>query len=351
METIPRRKVQKMKTITLKDVAKKAGVGVGTASRVLNNQAHVSEDKRERVMAAIEALNYQPDAIARSLKTKTTKNIGVILNDITNPFYSELFRGLETEAKAAGYSIVFIDLYLQDEDWIDTVLNFYKSKVDGIIFIGSTVTQEILERCENFSLPFVYASASMDLPPSYNKPIYSVDIDNEKAAYDATNAILALGHKDIALILGAEDDKNSTYFRKIGFEKAMAENGVLINSDWVLFGQFTFDSGYQAMQKILTTEKRPTLVFAISDLMAVGAAKAILERGLKIPDDISVMGFDGIKNSEYYYPEIATVNQPRYEMGRMASEKIIKLIHKEKVHEPQTILEHRIIMRDSIKRI
>jgi len=340
-----------MKTITLKDVAKKAGVGIGTASRVLNNQAHVSADKRERVLKAIEELHYKPDAIARSLKTKSTKNIGVILNDITNPFYSELFRGLEQEAKDSGYSIVFIDLYLQDDDWTESVLSFYKSKVDGIVFIGSSVTDEILNTCEAYNLPFVYTSAAMDLKAEFDDPIYSVDIDNVAAAYDATSAIIEYGHKDIALILGQVDDKNSTHYRKIGYEKAMNEAGLEIHEEWIEYGDFSFESGYHAMKAILNTKKRPTVVFAISDLMAIGAAKAILEIGLNVPNDVSIMGYDGIKNSEYYYPQISTVSQPRYEMGRLASEKIIKLINHEKIDEIQSILAHKVILRDSMKRI
>jgi len=340
-----------MKTITLKDVAKKAGVGIGTASRVLNNQDHVSSDKRERVLKAIEELNYKPDAIARSLKTKSTRNIGVILNDITNPFYSEVFRGLEQEAKDSDYSIVFIDLFLQDDDWIENVLSFYKSKVDGIVFFGSSVTDEILHACQAYKLPFVYASASMSLSATYTDDIYSVDIDNVKAAYDATIAMIEYGHKEIALILGHEDDLNSTYYRKIGFDKAMKENGFEVNPDWVKYGDFSFESGYVAMQKMLAGDVRPTAVFAISDLMAIGAAKAILEIGLNIPNDVSVMGYDGIKNSEYYFPQISTVIQPRYEMGRLSCEKIIKLIRKETIEESQTILNHKVVMRDSMKRI
>lgn len=340
-----------MKTITLKDVANKAGVGVGTASRVLNNQAHVSEDKRERVLKAIEELHYKPDAIARSLKTKSTKNIGVILNDITNPFYSELFRGLEQEAKDSGYSIVFIDLFLQDDDWTESVLSFYKSKVDGIVFIGSSLTDEILDTCEAYDLPFVYTSAAIEAKNPIEKSIYSVDIDNVAAAYDATQVIIEHGHQDIALILGEVNDRNSTYYRKIGFEQAMEEAKLPVQQDWVKYGDFTFESGYKAMKEILSTPKRPSVVFAISDLMAIGAARAILESGLKIPDDVSIMGFDGIKNSEYYFPPISTVKQPRYEMGRLASEKIIKLINKEIIEELSSILEHKMILRESIKRI
>lgn len=341
-----------MKKITLKHVAKKAGVGIGTASRVLNKQAHVSEDKRQRVLEAIEELNYQPDAIARSLKTKTTKNIGVILNDITNPFYSQLFRGLETEAKNSGYSIVFVDLYLQDKDTgVADVLNFYRTKVDGIIFIGSTVTQQILEDCESYNMPFVFASASMDLEDDHDHKIYSVDVNSELAAYDATNVLIELGHKEIALILGHVDDKNSTHSRRAGFYRAMKEHGLSVNEEWVHHGDFSFDSGHDAMNKILSCKEKPTAVFAISDLMAIGAAKAILEMGLNVPKDVSVMGFDGIKNSEYNYPEISTVIQPRYEMGRLACEKIIKLIQKTDINEPISILPHEISMRASVKRI
>lgn len=337
-----------MKTFTLKDVAKKAGVGIGTASRVLNNQAHVSDEKRQKVLDAIKELNYQPDEIARSLKTKSTKNIGVILNDITNPFYADLLRGLETEAVEANYSIIFIDLFLQKGQWVETVLNLYKSKVDGIIYIGSSVNDEMAKTCLDMDIPSVYASTSIDVNEVDRSKIYSVDIDNEAAAYHVTMKLIEYGHTDIGLVLGNEDDLNSTLHRKIGIERAIEEQGLTLKPEWQYYGDFSFESGYSAMKKILKQEKLPTAVFVISDLMAIGASKAIMESGRKIPDDISVFGFDGIKNSKYFHPEISTVDQPRYEMGCKAARKLIDLINQVPDVEPSTILSYELIIRESI---
>lgn len=339
-----------MKTFTLKDVAKKAGVGVGTASRVLNNHAHVSEEKRQKVLDAIKELNYQPDEIARSLKTKSTKNIGVILNDITNPFYADLLRGLESEAVEANYSIIFIDLFLQKGEWVETVLNLYKSKVDGIIYIGSSVNDEMAKTCLDMSIPSVYASTSIDVNEVDRSLIYSVDINNESAAYDVTMKLIEYGHTEIGLILGNEDDLNSTLHRKIGVERAMSEKGYALRPEWQYYGDFSFESGYASMNKILNQNELPTAVFAISDLMAIGASKAIMEKGLKIPDDISVFGFDGIKHSKYFHPEISTVNQPRYEMGCKAAKKVIDLINQVPDVEANTTLNYELIIRDSIKK-
>lgn len=340
-----------MNKVSLKDVAKRAGVGVGTASRVLNNAEHVSEEKRNLVLQAIKDLNYQPDAIARSLKTKTTKNIGVILNNITNPFYADLLRGLEIVAVEAGYSLLFVDMYIQKYEWAGVLNNLCNRKVDGIIYVGNCVTDEMAKVILKLPVPFVFTSTSVDVNEIDRKKIYSVDIDNEMAAYDVTKKLIEYGHRDIGIILGEEDDPYSTLYRYIGYKKALDEYNIEVNMDWKHFGDFTFESGYEAMTKILECEKIPTAIFAISDLMAIGASKAILESGRKIPDDISVFGFDGINNSKYFHPEIATVNQPRFMMGRLAAEKIIGLINKENDIEIETILSYELIIRESIKKI
>lgn len=340
-----------MKKVSLKDVAKRAGVGVGTASRVLNKAEHVSEEKRNLVLQAIKDLNYQPDAIARSLKTNTTKNIGVILNNITNPFYADLLRGLEIVAVKAGYSMLFVDMYIQKYEWADVLNNLCSRKVDGIIYVGNCVTDEMAKVILDLPIPFVFTSTSVDVNTVDRQKIYSVDINNEMAAYDVTKKLIEYGHKDIGIILGEEDDPYSTLYRFLGYMKALDECGIALNEDWKHYGDFTFESGYEAMTKILEGDSIPTAVFAISDLMAVGASKAILESGMRIPEDISVFGFDGIDNSKYFHPEISTVFQPRFMMGRLAAEKIIGLMNGRTDIEVETILGYEIVMRESVKEI
>ncbi|SES89257.1 transcriptional regulator, LacI family [Natronincola peptidivorans] len=340
------------KTIRLKDVAERAGVGVGTASRVLNNHPSVSQQKRRKVLKVMEEMGYRPNAIARSLKTNYTKTIGIIIMDITNPFYSNLLKGLQDFACKNDYSIILADLAWNANKLLSTIKTMQDKKVDGFIYLGSHVKDKEIRWFTERQKPVVFISTAVLITDqSLRNKFIDIGINNEQASYDAVKYLINLGHKDIAIISGIKGDMNSSVPRMKGYQRAMKEAGVAINEEWIAYGKHTFKSGYQAMLKFINKKKRPTGVFAICDLMAIGAAKAALDYGLRIPEDMTIMGFDGIDNAEYFNPSISTIVQPRYEMGQKGMELMLRMVEGEINHGYEVILDYRLVERESSRSI
>lgn len=328
---------------TIKDVAKKANVGVGTVSRVINNHPSVSEEIRKRVLEAIEELNYKPNAIARSLKINSTKTIGVIIPDISSAFYPEIVRGIEDIAKDFNYNIILLNTDLKREKEKEALNMLKEKKADGILFISNTINKTLKKEFKSTGIPIVLISTK-----DADNEFHSVIIDNQLAAYEAVKYLIKLGHKKIAIIAGEKNDPNAGVPRLEGYKRALMENGIELDENLIFYGNYKFKSGYDAMQKILKLKDKPTAVFAASDTMAVGAASCAMQRGFKIPDDFSLVGFDGVEIAEYFYPPITTVKQPRYEMGTKGMETLIKLIKGEEAPK-NIILDFEIVERKSCK--
>jgi LacI family transcriptional regulator len=335
------------KNISLKDVAKHAGVGLGTASRVLNNHPSVSEEAKKLVLEAMKELNYEPNAIARSLKIKSTSTIGVIVPDITSAFFPEVVRGIEDAANVYQYNIMLCNTDLDHKKEKAALGMLSEKKVDGILFISNTVCEDTAEKFELMNIPVVLVATSHTKGSS----LPSVTIDNEKAAYDAVNYLCELGHKNIYMLAGEFDDPNAGVPRIEGYKKAMKDNGNIFNDSMIYEGDYNYKSGYANMMKILVLDKIPTAVFVASDIMAIGASKAILEKGLRIPEDISIMGFDGVEAAEFFYPSISTIIQPRYAMGAVAMSLLVKLMNKQPVEEKSLVLDYNLVERQSCKRL
>jgi LacI family transcriptional regulator len=332
------------KNINLKDVAKLAGVGLGTASRVLNNHPSVTKETKKLVLDAMKELNYKPNAIARSLKMNSTRTVGVIIPDITSAFFPEVVRGIEDIANINQYNIILCNTDL-DFDKERIALNIlHEKKMDGILFISNTVCEATMNKFEDMDVPVVLISTKDD-----KNTLPSITIDNEKAAFEAVDFLCKLGHKKIAMISGLYDDPNAGTPRVQGYMKALKHNFMDFHEKLIFQGPFNYKSGYEGMKRILSEGNRPTAVFAASDNMAIGASKAILENGLKIPEDISVMGFDGIDAAEFFYPSISTIVQPRYEMGAEAMRLLAKLMNNEKVEEKNIVLDFQLVERESCK--
>lgn len=330
---------------TIKDVAKKAGVGVGTVSRVLNEHPSVSDDIREKVWKVIEELNYKPNAIARSLKIKSTQTIGVIIPDISSVFYPEIVRGIEDIANEYKYNIILLNTDLSRDKEKEALNILKEKKADGILFISNTVNEKLKKEFKKTDIPIVLISTEDD-----EGEFYSVTIDNEKAAYEATNYLINLGHRKIAMLAGEKDDPNAGIPRINGFKRALMENNIEIQDSYILYGDYKFKSGFKNMLEILKLKDKPTAIFAASDTMAIAAASCAMQYGFNIPNDFSIIGFDGIELTEYFYPPITTVKQPRYEMGSIGTEMLIKLITRQKV-DKKVLLDYEIIERKSCKKV
>jgi LacI family repressor for deo operon, udp, cdd, tsx, nupC, and nupG len=325
---------------TIKDVATLAAVSIATVSRVLNGNSNVSEETRARVLDAIRKLNYQPNALARNLRRSETRTITAIFPDLANTFFSRIIKGMEKVADERGFNILIGDTNNDPVKEMKFINLLRERRTDGIIFTTARVdSRHIIEISDK--APVVLACEyfpNIDIP--------SVGIDNVRAAYNATNYLIELGHKRIAHI-GGPVNVILSHDRLKGYCMALEHNRIQVDETLIRTGTFYFDSGYEAMLSLLDVERRPTAVFAASDEMAIGAIKAIKEKGLRVPDDISVVGFDDIALAELVDLPLTTISQPVYKIGTTAMEMLTDLVAGRCLAHRQIILEAKLVIRRS----
>lgn len=337
------------KTITIKDVAKEAGVGIGTVSRVLNHDSHVRPGTRETVERAMERLGYKPNLFARSLKSNNSCSIGVIVADITNPVFSKVIRGIEESLHKRGFGMFLFDTEMQEEKVYQSINFMEEKKVEGIFILGEHFDKEKLKKLISLGIPVVTVTTQI---PIYGRSIptnfASITINNERAAYTATDFLCKKGMERIALLMSAEDDENVGKARYQGFCNALKDNGIGFRPELVCFNEhLSMESGYQGIYKLHEKKIEFDSVFAISDLSALGAMRALFELGYRVPDDIAVVGFDGIEQGAYSIPSLTTIDQPRFLMGQTAANVMLDMINKKKVISREAILDFEFIERES----
>lgn len=329
----------------IKDVAKKAGVSVTTVSRVLNGERYVKDDLKAKVKRAIDELGYAPSHIARSLVRRKTNLIGVIVPDLTSSFYSTILSSIEETASLNDYNLLVCNIN-EDTDKELKYLNVFKEmRVDGIIIMHEKLSDNIRNFITKLDIPVIFSSVR----PVDHKFV-SVIIDDYEAAYDATRYLIELGHERIAFIGGDMRDITSGQNRYSGYRNALADQRVRIRYDYIRFGDYKTRSGYDLMKELLACEPRPTALFAVSDDMAVGAMNCVHDHQLKVPDDISIIGFDGSQLTELVRPRLSSMEQPIQEMGKTTVETLIDLITDETgAQREDLILGHKLVVRDSCK--
>lgn len=305
--------------VTIKDIARKAGVSTATVSRVLNNSKFVSEDLRKRVMAVVEENGYKPNVLARGLIKKQTHLIGVVLPDISNETFAALINGVEMVAKEKGFAIIVSNSHGEVEHELEILELFREKQLDGIIFSGVTLEPEHERFFMQYKIPTVLVGQTF---PQVQLP--SVNINNFQAAYDATKYLIELGHRQIAMITGPMRDASAGRDRYWGYAAALKEYNLTEHDGFVQHADFTIGGGYRAMQEILAFEGDPaTAVFAASDRMAIGAMNCCLDHGLQIPEDVSIVGFDGTEMGQAVRPRLTTVVQDHAEIGSVAAQLLI----------------------------
>ncbi|MFZ5814282.1 MAG: LacI family DNA-binding transcriptional regulator [Bacillota bacterium] len=304
---------------TIREVARLARTSVSTVSRVLTRNGPVAETTRTRVLEAIEALGYQPNSVARGLVQKRTHTIGVVIPDVANPFYGEVLRGMGDVASSHGFHLLLLnaDLSFMKEKECFSLLR--EKQVDGIVYTSGTITPEHREIFSQVARPVMLA-ATYD--PEISLP--AVLVDSRRGASIAMEHLIHQGHRRIGLITGPRTDLVAGLPRWEGYMEAAARFGVQIPPDLIAEGDYRLESGYRAMERFLDREQAPTGVVAASDLMAVGAMNAVLDRGLRVPDDISVVGFDNIAMASAVRPALTTVAQPMYDIGAGAMDRLIR---------------------------
>ncbi|SEO53385.1 LacI family DNA-binding transcriptional regulator [Paenibacillus sp. OV219] len=328
----------------IKDVARLAGVSVTTVSRVLNGEKYVKDDLKQRVYVAIEELGYAPSQIARSLVRNKTNLIGVIVPDITSSFYATILSSIEEAASANDYNLLVCNIS-ENIDKEHKYLNvFQEMRVEGIIIMHEKINEDIRNLIQKMKIPVIFSSVK-----PMEQEFVSVIVDDYKAAYDATNYLIGLGHESIGFIGGDMRDITSGQNRYSGYRNALTNSGIKIIHEHIRFGDYKVKSGYEQMKALLRVKQPLTAVFAVSDDMAVGAMNCIRDNGLRVPEDISVMGFDGSQLTELTRPTLTSMEQPIHEMGKVTMRVLLSQVETGEVPTSDIILEHRLVARDSCK--
>ncbi|MDC3412037.1 LacI family DNA-binding transcriptional regulator [Aquibacillus sp. 3ASR75-11] len=323
----------------IQDVAKKAGVSVATVSRVLNNHSSVTEKTRIKVEKVISELSYEPSMLGRNLRTSESKLLLVLLPSVSNPYYTEIINGIEETAIRNGYNILLCETDSNPERE-SRYFSLVKNRMaDGIISMDPAVNKERL-----FELAKTYPIVQCS---EYDKgaDIPFVTINSELAAYHAVKHLIKLGHKKIALLTS---DEQFLYARerRLGYERALREFDIEVNKQRIYYaGNIGFENGQQGMRSLLELDDRPTAVFAVSDILAIGALKEINSNGLRVPNDIAIVGFDKISFSNMTYPTLTTIAQPMYRMGSMSATMLINKIQGK--HVESIVMDHELVIRES----
>jgi DNA-binding LacI/PurR family transcriptional regulator len=329
--------------VSLLEVARQAGVSPATVSRVINNSAPVSEAIRARVMASAESLGY--DITPSRSNNSSTRTVAVIVADLLNPFFPELVRGIDLEARQEGAGILLYDTAEDTQPEEHMLRMVANHTLDGVIIAGSRfATDALIAHCKRYGIPLVVINRGMSC-----QDVACIRVDFEKAVYHAARHLLSLGHERIGYLAGPEATDMSLARRK-GLEDALHEIGADLRPEWLASGFPNVAGGFQAMSALLALplETRPTAVQAYNDLMALGALKAAHAHRLRVPEDISIVGFDDIAMAAHSSPPLTTVEQPKAYMGSLAMRMLRELMDRRLgMGGGFTLLESRLIVRET----
>ena len=297
---------------TIYDVAKIAGVAPITVSRVINNSGYVSPATRARVEKTIADLGYVPNQLAQGLRSKQTHTLGLVITDITNPFWTTVARGVEDATHAAGFNVILCNTDESEEKQDKYVRVLLQKQVDGFIIVPARSSNEAVVLIQNANVPLVVVDRKVGIP------VDTVRCDSEDGAYKLVKHLINLGHKRIAVLSGSES-VSTAVDRVFGYRKALEEAGLPIDERLILTREFTQAAGYAMTENILALEPRPTAIFAVNNFIAIGAFKALTEMNLQVPDDISMVAFDDLPPALVMEPFLTVAVQPAYEMGYRAT--------------------------------
>jgi LacI family transcriptional regulator len=307
-------------TVTIRDVAREAGVSVGTVSHVLNGSPrHVGASTRERVLSAAQLLQYRPNAIARSMVKRATATIGLVINELSNPLFLPVTEGVEAVLSKEGYGIVLASSndMLSEIQAVETLRG---RQVDGFIFmsLSTAYSNDHLLNLKEQGVPFVVINRGLDYPG-----INRILMDDYGAAYQLTGHLLDLGHPNVATITGPRHARRSAVNRYQGWLAGLLERHIEPRPDWIFGGDYTFEGGYQAVRHLLQLQQCPTALFVANESMAVGALKSLSDAGVKVPHDIAVVTIGDPPFAAYTTPSLTTMALPVEEAGRVSARLLV----------------------------
>jgi DNA-binding LacI/PurR family transcriptional regulator len=326
--------------ISIKDVAKAARVSHPTVSRALRNSRLVKPETAARIQKIAREMGYRPSAVARSLVTRRTETIGVVVTNIADPFVAGVVAGIEEVANRRGYSVFLANSNADPEREVKVVQSFHERRVDGIVVTASRVGVLYLPMLARMKVPIVLIDNQH--PGEF---VHSVMINNIPASRNATQHLIDLGHRRIAYI-GDQFGFQSDMDRLSGYRQALQQADLPFLPELVVHGNGNADGGIRAMNALLALNEKPTAVFCYNDLSALGALRALYDRGLRVPDDVSLVGFDDLPVASYMVPRLTTVRQPKEQMGRVAMESLLKILNGTSA-KTDIDVEGKLIVRDS----
>jgi len=335
--------VEDTMAVKLKDIAEYLNISVSTVSRVVNNKDRVDEKTRDRVLKALESLQYTPNEAARSLKGKVAKAIGIIIPDISNSFFSMVIKGVEAIGRQKGYSIILCNSDGEMEREAEYAQLLLQKQISGLVIATVGGSTDFYSQYDKRGIPVIFIDNHPKLQENYD----FVAINNIQASFELVSHLIRLGHSKIAAITGPLSETTANERLK-GWEKALLENNLIIRDEWVGVGGFSKESGYKIMQSILKQDEIPTAVFTANNFLAYGAIQALSDSGLIIPEDVAVVCFDAFDPTGLARPTLTSVIQPAEDIGKIAGELIIKKSKSIKIrmHE-RVILEHRLVINES----
>lgn len=329
---------------TIKDVAKKANVSIATVSRILNGQVGYSEKTKIKVMKVIEELGYSPNAVARGLINKRTHTIGVLFPKLSSSLVTDLLDGIEKAANESGSSVIVCHTESNGEKTMNYLQLLVEKRVDGIIFASEILKDEYYQYIMKSKVPVVLLSTE-----SYAFPVPYVKVNDFHAAYSAAKYLIDKGHTEIGMISGNKEDIVAGKPRIEGFRKAMADFGIACEDRNIVNSSgFGFHDGLVGLPKMKKQLPDVTAIFAASDEIAMGVLSSAYQLGIKVPEDLSVIGFDNLNLAEMTIPPLTTIGQPLVKMGEVAAQMLFKILETGEIPESR-IMPHKVIERLSVK--
>lgn len=331
---------------TIRDIAKRAGVSTSTVSHVINKTRHVREETRARVLEAMSELNYSPNRLAQSLRSRQTFTVGVLLPNSANPYFAEVLYGIEHTCFEHGYNVIIGNAGDDPKREVTYLKTLLSRQVDGILLISTGAYDDVQQQLKNYENTAVVLVDR----PSQQKDYDEILTDNRQGGLLATHHLIELGHRRIGCIGGPVSLANSAE-RLAGYYAALDEAGITRDDALIRDGEFDYNSGYAAASHLLSLSNPPTAIFACNDLMAIGALCAAHEKGLRVPDDLSVIGYDDVTPASYSVPRLTTIAQPARDLGKLAVDRLVhRLQHMDESPQRDT-LPVALVERDSCKEL
>ncbi|MBQ9589107.1 MAG: LacI family DNA-binding transcriptional regulator [Butyrivibrio sp.] len=342
-----------MSEITIREIAKRCGVGVSTVSRAINDHSDINPETKKRIMEVIRETGYIPNNSARNLKRTDAKCIGVLVKGITNPFFTPVIEKIEQETDKKGYALVLrhVEAY---ENEVDVALELEKEKrLRGIIFLGGS-SKHSAEKMKQLNVPVIFATIGSDISEELSRNSYStVSVDDAVESRKMVDYLIKLGHRKIAILTEGNDEPSVVKLRFEGYLDALKSNGIERDDSLIQYVDkriYTMKNGYQATKSLIESGADFTALFCISDVLAIGALRAFADSGIRVPEDVSVAGFDGQEISEFSVPRLTTLRQPLDDISEETIRLIFDLIEEKRGHK-HLIFPGELIVAESTRKL